>query len=104
MDNPLSSSLQGLFNRLVFLNGLILHQKNQHENYFPLLVKAFEQQNLDPSLMAAGITLTIRDLTQSANSFRGVYPVGASVSRNIDEYQGMLEAQSKSQYFGDKIE
>lgn len=66
-----------------------MHQKNQHENYLPLLVKAFEQQNIDPSLMAAGITLTIRDLT--ANKLTGVYPVGSSVSRNLNEYQDMLD-------------
>ncbi|MBT4309824.1 MAG: hypothetical protein HOD49_05360 [Anaerolineae bacterium] len=68
-----------------------MHLKNQYDNYLPLLKKSFEENNLDPSLMAAGIALTIRDLSQSVNSFGGHYPVGASVSHNLDEYQHMLE-------------
>ena len=91
MNNPLHSPLMRLFDRLSFLNGLLTHLENQSVNYLPLLKKAFEEQNLDPSIMRAGVALTIRDLTQPVNSFRAYHPVGSSVSHNLNEYQHMLE-------------
>ena len=92
MNNPLHSPLMRLFERLTFLKGLLIHLKTQYDNYPPLLEKSLEDHNLDPSqLTIAGSALGIRDLTQPVDSFRGTLPVGVSVSRNLDEYQHMLE-------------
>lgn len=91
IQNPLCPPLNHLFERLAVYNGFLQHLENQRKNYIPLLKRAFEQQNLDPSIMMAGAAFAIKDITISPALFRGYFVVGNAITHNMEEYQGMLE-------------
>ena len=91
MSNPIFSTLQELFRHLAFLTGILTHLENQHNNYSHLLKQELEKHGIDPSLMVAGSALAMRDLTQSAGNFRGYYPIGSFTSRNLEEYEKVLQ-------------
>jgi len=85
--NPIQSPLDDLLLRLNMLNGLVFHLESYLKNLRGLLKQAVAKSNIDPSLIFAGTSLAIRDLTEwPENNWAVYYPSGKFFSQGEEEY------------------
>ena len=85
--NPIQYPLDNLVLRLNTLNGLVFHLESYLKNLRGLLKQAVAKSNIDPSLIFAGTSLVIRDLTEwPENNWAVYYPSGNFFSQGEEEY------------------